>query len=469
MSAKILIVDDEEDIRALIRGILEDESYTVIEAANSSAAFEMIDSEDPDLIILDIWLQGSEKDGMEILESLQSRDFYIPTLMISGHGTIETAVSAIKKGAYDFIEKPFKSDRLLMMITRALETAKLKKENKVLKSESLKKKNSLIGKTDAMKNLQEQITKIAPGNSRVLIKGEAGTGKEVVAREIHCQSPRQDKVFMALNCAALHPERLEQELFGVENKDEQQKGVLALADGGTLFLDEVLDMPLETQGKILRVLEENAFEPVGSHKAVKTDVRVIASTNQDVEQAVKDGHFREDLLYRLNVVTLELPTLPERSDDIALLATHFLQEFVTNKEVSLTKDAKESLKQYQWPGNVRQLRNVMEWVAIMNNFEGDTVKVEKTHLPPEITGVSAAQNTVSVSDGADYTAFPLREARENFEKNYLTMQIRRFDGNVSQAAKFIGMERSALHRKLKSLDISPDDAQNGSGQNKEVA
>ena len=295
--------------------------------------------------------------------------------MISGHGTIETAVSAIKKGAYDFIEKPFKSDRLLMMITRALETAKLKKENKVLKSESLKKKNTLIGKTEAMKNLQEQIAKIAPGNSRVLIKGEAGTGKEVVAREIHCQSPRQDKVFMALNCAALHPERLEQELFGVENKDEQQKGVLALADGGTLFLDEVLDMPLETQGKILRVLEENAFEPVGSHKAIKTDVRVIASTNQDVEQAVKDGHFREDLLYRLNVVTLELPTLTERSDDIALLATHFLQEFVTNKEVSLTKDAKEALKHYQWPGNVRQLRNVMEWVAIMNNFEGDTVKV----------------------------------------------------------------------------------------------
>ncbi len=465
---KILIVDDEEDIRALIRGILEDEGYQITEAENSNDAFNLIEDTDPDLVILDIWLQGSEKDGMEILEEIAKRDTYLPVLMISGHGTIETAVSAIKKGAYDFIEKPFKSDRLILMINRALEMAKLKNENKRLKDSSDKYEHNLLGQSAPVKNLRQQIEKIALSNSRVFIKGEAGTGKEVVAREIHRRSVRKDKTFMAVNCAALHPERLEEELFGVQKGEHIQKGVLELANGGTLFLDEVVDMPLETQGKILRVLQENKFEPVGSHKSVIIDVRVMASTNKDIDQALQNGRFREDLLYRLNVVTLNLLPLKERKDDILLLAAHFLNRFAkqtgqTDKDIS--PEVERIFKSHSWPGNVRQLKNVMEWITIMNNFDVECTSIQKDHLPPEFA--SKPKNATQDKQNEDqYIDFPLREARESFERRYLTDQVKRFDGNISQTAEFIGMERSALHRKLKSLDISVHDNQNSQNESK---
>ena len=369
---KILIVDDEEDIRALIKGILEDEGFTLAEAANSEQAFKKIDEFEPDLVVLDIWLQGSEKDGMEILAEISKSEAYLPVLMISGHGTIETAVSAIKEGAYDFIEKPFKSDRLILMIGRALEMAKLKNENKRLKDSSDKYEHNLIGNSGPIKALRQQIEKISLSNSRVFIKGEAGTGKEVVAREIHRRSTRKDKTFMAVNCAALHPERLEEELFGVQKEDKIQKGVLELANGGTLFLDEVVDMPLETQGKILRVLQDNKFESVGSHKSINIDVRIMSSTNKNIEQALEDGSFREDLLYRLNVVTLDLLPLKDRKEDILLLAQHFLNHFgqeTGQSEKEISPDAQKIFKAYSWPGNVRQLKNVMEWITIMNNHD----------------------------------------------------------------------------------------------------
>jgi len=467
-TGKILIVDDEEDIRALIKGILEDEGYQIAEAANSEKAFEQIEAETPDLVVLDIWLQGSEKDGMEILSEISKSDVYLPVLMISGHGTIETAVSAIKEGAYDFIEKPFKSDRLILMINRALEMAKLRNENKRLKDSSDKYEHNLIGESSSVKSLRQQIDKIALSNSRVFIKGQAGTGKEVVAREIHRKSARKDKTFMALNCAALHPERLEEELFGVRKGDEVQRGVLELANGGTLFLDEVVDMPLETQGKILRVLQENKFEPVGSHKPINVDVRVMASTNKDIDGALKDGSFREDLLYRLNVVTLDLLPLKERKDDILLLADHFLRRFnqqTGQSEKEISPEVQRIFKSYPWPGNVRQLKNVMEWITIMNNSGVDNNLIEKEHLPPELAVKKAVKNEeLSGQSSDDYIDFPLREARESFEKRYLSDQVRRFDGNISQTAEFIGMERSALHRKLKSLDISVHDNQNGKSE-----
>ena len=306
MSKEILIVDDEDDIRSLIKGILEDEGYQTREAANAISALKAVEEKTPDLIILDIWLQDSDKDGLEILKAVKKDNAILPVLMISGHGTIETAVTAIKHGAYDFIEKPFKSDRLLLMIARALETAQLKQENQALKARTDGVDNDLVGKSNATIQLKQQIERIAPTNSRVLITGDAGTGKEVVARMIHKLSARKENSFMALNCAALHPERLEEELFGVEKEGKRQKGVLELANGGTLLLDEVADTPLETQGKILRVLQDNKVHPVGTSKTIDVDVRILASTNQDLLQKIKDGSFREDLYYRLNVVTLAM-------------------------------------------------------------------------------------------------------------------------------------------------------------------
>ncbi len=467
-SKKILIVDDEKDIRALIKGILEDEKYEVVEAANSTDAFEKIDLEKPDLVVLDIWLQGSEKDGMEILETIKEKQNYIPVLMISGHGTIETAVTAIKHGAYDFIEKPFKSDRLILMISRALEMAVLKDENSRLKIQTSQNKQNLIGKSHAINALRTQIDKIAPSNSRVFIKGEAGTGKEIIAREIHEKSLRNNKPFIALNCAALHPERLEEELFGIEKDHVKQKGILEIANGGTVLLDEISDMPLETQGKILRVLQENKFEVVGSHRVVSVDVRFIASTNKDIDAALEQGQFREDLLYRLNVVTLDIPALKNRKDDIPVLANYFLSYFskqTGQKEKILSSTVERIFKTYTWPGNVRQLKNVAEWITIMAP-QSKNDEIEKEQLPPELIDAKQSFNSDDKIENDNYIDYPLREARENFEKKYLIDQVKRFDGNISQTAEFIGMERSALHRKLKSLDISLQDPQNEQSNSK---
>lgn len=453
MSKDILIVDDEKDIRVLIKGILEDEGYQTREASNAEQAIAAVEEKIPDLMILDIWLQDSDQDGLEILKTVKVDNDILPVLMISGHGTIETAVSAIKYGAYDFIEKPFKSDRLLLMIARALETSALKQENRALKQRGEQLEDQLVGESSSLNSLRQQIEKIAPANSRVLITGEPGTGKEVVARTIHKLSERKDKVFMGLNCAALHPERLEEELFGVEKDGQSIKGVLELSNGGTLLLDEVADMPLETQGKILRVLQDNKVHPVGSQDMIDIDVRILASTNQDLEQAIKDGDFREDLYYRLNVVMLGISPLRRREDDIIPLSEHFLEEYAkqTGQEPKkLSSAAKLTLKTYSWPGNVRQLKNVMEWITIMAPASGE---IKNENLPPELTDTKKSGGEGNMSK-IDYSTQSLREAREAFEKDYLGMQVKRFKGNISQTAEFIGMERSALHRKLKSLDIS---------------
>jgi len=466
MTKDILIVDDEDDIRTLIKAILEDEGYHVREAQNSAQAIAAFEDKTPDLVILDIWLQESDTDGLEVLTQIKKDNPLLPVLMISGHGTIETAVTAIKQGAYDFIEKPFKSDRLLLMMTRALETAELRKENQTLKAQSHKQDHELIGNSSAIAQLKSQIDKIAPTNSRVFITGEGGTGKEVVAKTIHKLSERSGNPFMVINCAALHPERLEEELFGHIKDGTLHKGMLELANGGTLFLDEVADMPLETQAKILRVLQDNKIQPVGTQDNINVDVRFLASTNKNLNDVIEKGDFREDLFYRLNVVTLDIPPLHKRREDIEPLMAHFLQNFADKTgrtQRTLGRDALSKLVAYQWPGNVRQLKNMMEWITIMTPSPDQKALLDVEDLPPEFSNYKTLENK-AVSTEFEYINQTLREAREKFEKTYLTAQVRRFNGNVSKTSEFIGMERSALHRKLKSLDISLNDAQNG-GQN----
>ncbi|MCB9980917.1 MAG: sigma-54-dependent Fis family transcriptional regulator [Rhodospirillales bacterium] len=465
MSADILIVDDEADIRAW-SGNFEDESYTVREAASCEQAYAAVAKKTPALVVLDIWLQGSKDDGLGNFTQIEGRASRVAFVMISGHGTIETAVSAIKDGAYDFIEKPFKSDRLLMMIARALETAHLRRENASLKKRSFGQADQLIGKSAAVQKIQQLIERVAPTNSRILIQGEAGTGKDVIARLIHSRSQRANEAFMTINCATLLPERLEIELFGREagvNGKEEHIGILEQAHGGTLVLDEVADMPLETQGKIVHTLQEQSFQRIGGQSTIETDVRILATTNRDLEAAIKAGAFREDLYYRLNVVQIEAPALRERREDIAALAEGLLQEqlqLLGREGQRFSSAAVNALKAYDWPGNVRQLKNVIEWVCIMYSGQGGEM-LGIDQLPPEVTGKHGAVDGARVAGGGgaledDYLELSLREAREAFEKEYLLAQVARFDGNISKTAQFIGMERSALHRKLKSLQIHSD-------------
>ncbi|USO03344.1 MAG: sigma-54-dependent Fis family transcriptional regulator [Rhodospirillales bacterium] len=463
MNADILIVDDEEDIRDLIQGILEDEGYRIRQAGSAKDAYAQMEKAPPDLLILDIWLQGSDEDGMGVLARVKEAHPDLPVLMISGHGTIETAVSAIKKGAYDFIEKPFKADRLLVMIARALEAANLRRENQDLREKAEGIIYEMIGDSPPMAALRQAIEKIAPTNSRVLISGEAGSGKEVAARLLHRLSERNNQPFMALNCATLHPERIEEALFGIEHSGTIKPGVLERADGGTLLLDGVGDMPLETQGKIVRVLQEQNFTRLGGSKNIPYDVRIIASTNRNLEEEIKQGNFREDLYYRLSVVPLKIPLMRERLSDIPALAHFFMKLYCRQAgqpECAFSAEALTLLKRHEWPGNVRQLRNAVEWVMIMGGLEAGE-EITRAHLPPDITGQGGALPSQREND---YLLLSLREARESFEREYLHSQISRFEGNVSETAKFIGMERSALHRKLKSLEISPSGKQdNDSG------
>ncbi len=457
MTIDILIVDDENDIRKLIKGILEDEGYTTRQANGSTKAYAEVDMRAPDVMILDIWLQGSEHDGLEILKRVKKDNPHMPVIMISGHGTIETAVSAIKIGAYDFIEKPFKSDRLLLMIDRALETARLKKENEALK-ERRDAPVEMIGSSNVINGIMSAIEKVAGANSRVMFTGDAGTGKEIAARTLHKYSARKDGPFMALNCAILHPERLEEELFGIEDPKGVQKGILEQANGGTLLLDEVADMPLETQGKIVRVLQEQKFMRLNGREAVQVDLRIVASSARNLTDAIARGDFREDLYYRLNVVPIHIPALSQRREDIPALANHFVNLYSRQSGQparALAQSAVIALQNYDWPGNVRQLRNVIEWVMIMGG--NDKEPIEKKHLPPEITGeVPTGESRAAVMQ--DYLTYPLREAREAFERDYLDRQLARFGGNISKTAAYVGMERSALHRKLKTLDLSKADA-----------
>jgi two-component system nitrogen regulation response regulator NtrX len=456
MAHDILVIDDEADIRMLMCGILRDEGYETREAGNSVQALVAIRSRQPTLVILDIWLQGSELDGIEILKIIRRELPGLPVVMISGHGNIETAVAAIKIGAYEFIEKPFKSDRLLLVAERAIEAARLKRENEELRLRAGGEQD-LVGVSHAMTQLRQQVERVAPTGSRVLVSGPAGAGKEVLARVLHAHSRRARGPFVAVNCATMRPERLEIELFGIEagadGPDSPRKvGTFEQAHGGTLFLDEVADMPLETQGKIVRVLQEQVFERVGGNR-VEVDVRVIASTNRDLTHEIAMDRFREDLYYRLAVVPLRVPALRERREDIALFARHFMRRSAEAARLApreFGEDALAALRAYEWPGNVRQLRNVVDWLLIMAPGEPrEPIRAEM--LPAEIGSI--APNVVKWDKGGEIMTLPLRDAREVFEREYLLAQVTRFGGNISRTAAFIGMERSALHRKLKSLGV----------------
>jgi two-component system nitrogen regulation response regulator NtrX len=460
MAHDILVVDDETDIRMLISGILGDEGYQTREAADADGALAAVRGRLPSLIILDVWLQGSRLDGLELLEQVKREHPDLPVVMISGHGTIEMAVDAIKKGAYDFIEKPFKTDRLLLMIQRAIEAARLRQENFELKMRA-GGELSLIGSSPAISQLRHQIERVAPTGSRVLITGPAGAGKEVVARLLHTMSRRRDGPFVVLNCAAMHPDRLEDELFGVERGLSDgaagRVGTLERAHGGTLLLDEVGDMPQPTQGKIVRMLQEQTFTRIGGSGQVQVDVRVIASTNRDLPAEIAAGAFRQDLFYRLNVVPIRVPSLIERREDIPMLARHFMAQSAESQGLpkrEIGEDAMAALQAYTWPGNVRQLRNVVDWLLIMTGGEPEQ-PIRAEMLPPEIGAITPA--VLKWEKGGEIMGLPLRDARELFEREYLLAQVNRFGGNISRTAEFVGMERSALHRKLKSLGVHGSD------------
>ncbi|MBK1664748.1 sigma-54-dependent Fis family transcriptional regulator [Rhodospirillum rubrum] len=464
MAHDILIVDDEEDIRMMLAGILEDEGYDTRVAVDADSCFKAIDERTPAVVILDIWMQGSRLDGLQVLEELARDHPYLPVVMISGHGTIETAVSAIKQGAFDFIEKPFKADRLLLIIQRAIETAQLKLENAELRMRA-GPETQMIGDSALIGHVAQTIAKVAPTGSRVLIFGPPGTGKEVVARMIHAHSPRAQNRLVVVNCAAMHPDRMEIELLGAEPgsgdgaESYRKIGLFEQADGGTLLLDEVADMPLETQGKIVRILQDQSFERVGGGRRIRVDVRVIASTNRDLAQEIALGRFREDLYYRLNVVPIRLPALRERREDITPLALHFMDRAASSAGLPprpFGEDALAALQSYDWPGNVRQLRNVVDWLLIMAPGEARE-PIRADMLPAEIGSVTP--DSLRLDRSGEIMTLPLREAREMFERDYLIAQVTRFGGNVSKTAEFVGMERSALHRKLKSLGVGGSDRQ----------
>jgi two-component system nitrogen regulation response regulator NtrX len=461
MAHDILIVDDEPDIRALLDGILADEGYEVRQAGNSDQALAAFRQKRPSLVILDIWLQNSRLDGLGILEALHREEPRVPVVMISGHGTIETAVQAIQQGAYDFIEKPFKSDRLLLIAARALEAARLKRENSELRLRG-SAETELVGTSSLIAGIRSAIEKVAPTGSRVLLTGPAGSGKEVAARMIHARSRRADEPFVALNCATLNPGRFEEELFGVEGGPDpvtqpRRQGVLERAHGGTLLLDEVADMPLETQGKIVRALQEQGFERIGGATRVKVDVRVTATTNRDLAAEIAAGRFREDLFYRLAVVPIRMPSLRERREDVPALARHFMAKSAENSGVpprEISEDAMAAMQAYDWPGNVRQLRNLVDWLLIMAPG-GPSDPIRPEMLPPEVG--SAAPAMLKLDRSSEIMTLPLRDARELFERQYLEAQLLRFGGNISRTANFVGMERSALHRKLKFLGVQAED------------
>ena len=455
MSAEILIVDDEADIRELVAGILEDEGYTTRTARNSDEALAAIVSRRPNLVFLDIWLQGSKLDGLQLLEAIKQEHPELPVVMISGHGNIETAVAAIKHGAYDFIEKPFKADRLVLVAERALETSRLKREVRQLKQLS-PQPSSLIGHSAAMAQLRQTIERVAPTNSRILVVGPSGAGKELAARTVHQLSSRASGPFVVINAAAITPERMEIELFGVDasNGSEARKaGALEEAHGGTLFIDDVSDLPRETQNKILRVLVDKTFQRVGGASKVAVDVRVISSTTRNLEAAIAEGKFREDLYHRLSVVPIRVPSLAERREDIPELVDYFMGQI--SQATGLPKrrigeDAMAVLQSHNWPGNVRQLRNNIERLMILAGGDPDAV-LDASMLPPDVG--SMVPQMPNGAGGEQLMGLALREAREVFEREYLVAQISRFGGNISRTAEFVGMERSALHRKLKALGI----------------
>jgi two-component system nitrogen regulation response regulator NtrX len=453
MALDILVVDDERDIRELVSGVLGDEGYACRTAADSSGALAAIDERRPSLVLLDVWLHGSDMDGLELLDAIKTREPDLPVIIFSGHGNIDTAVSAVGRGAMDFIEKPFEAERLLLLVERATETEQLRRENTQLR-EGVWGTAEFTGNSSAINTVRATLKRVANTGSRVLITGPAGAGKEVAARLLHSWSARADSAFVLVNSARITPERFEQELFGEEADGKQVRpGLLEMADGGTLYFDEVADMPLSTQARILRVLTEQSFVRVGGTRQIGVDVRVVSSTTRDLTVEMEEGRFREDLFYRLNVVPVTVPSLAERRDDIPALAEHFFTRYSTDQGIAppqISAEAMAALQAYDWPGNVRQLRNLVERTIIMTPRDRLTV-IDPDMLPAEITGGHMA------ASGEGLTAMmgvPLREARESFEREYLSIQIRRFSGNISKTASFIGMERSALHRKLKLLGMA---------------
>lgn len=460
MATDILVVDDEQDIRDLVAGILEDEGYHVRTAADSDQALAAIRARKPALLVQDIWMQGGGLDGLEVLDLVKGLDADLPVVMISGHGNIETAVSAIKRGAYDFLEKPFKSDRLLLVIERALESAQLKRENRRLRAQTMVP-DGFVGHSAAAQQVRQVISKVAPANSRVLIAGPPGAGKELVARLIHQASPRAKAEFVALAAAGMTPERLDLELFGEEGGEGRPSriGVFERAHGGTLYLDEVADMPRETQARVLRVLVEQRFRRVGGDTDVQVDVRVVSSTARELRDEIAEGRFREDLFHRLNVVPIRVPGLSERREDISELAAYFIERISAATGLPkriLGEDAIATLQVHDWPGNVRQLRNNIERLLILATGDPSEV-ISAEMLPSEVASAGSA----GAVGPERIIALPLRDAREVFEREYLNAQILRFGGNISRTAAFIGMERSALHRKLKSLGVAPSRGDDG--------
>lgn len=454
MSTDILVVDDEPDIRELIAGVLEDEGYSVRTAATSEKALEEVRARAPRLVVLDVWLQGSDMDGLSVLKYLKTIDPLLPVIVISGHGNVETAVAAIRRGAYDFIEKPFKADRLIHLIERAIESAQLKKENEALRNRSIEV-SEWIGQSSAAQALRASIEKVGPTNSRVLVTGDAGVGKELCAKLIHQQSRRADGPFVVVNAANISPDQMERELFGEEDAAGMPTkiGVFEKAHGGTLLLDEVGEMPLGTQSKILRVLTEQRFQRVGGRSDVSVDVRVMSSSTRSLDDEIAAGRFRKDLYYRLNVVPIVVPSMAERRDDIPALISYFTERIADSSGLNtrdFSQEALAVLQSMEWPGNVRQLRNIVERVLILSRQNGSS-PVAVDELPLDRM---SGENGDNMSVSADLVGLSLRDAREQFEREYLTLQITRFDGNISRTAEFIGMERSALHRKLKALGVN---------------
>jgi two-component system nitrogen regulation response regulator NtrX len=455
MASDILIVDDEADIRELVSGILQDEGYDTRTARDSDDALNAVKGRRPSLVFLDIWLQGSRLDGLQVLDAIKTEHPELPVVMISGHGNIETAVAAIKRGAYDFIEKPFKADRLVLIAERALETSRLKREVKELK-QLTPLAAGLVGHSPSINALRQTIDKVAPTNSRVLIVGPSGSGKELTARAIHAHSSRSFGPFVVINAAAITPERMEIELFGVEQSNGSQGrkvGALEEAHGGTLFIDEIAEMPRETQSKILRVLVDQTFQRVGGSTKVVVDVRIVSSTSRNLENEVGAGKFREDLYHRLSVVPIRVPPLAERREDIPELVDYFMDQIshatgLAKRQIG--EDAKAILQSHDWPGNIRQLRNNVERLMILAGGGPDVV-ITAGMLPQDVGAM--IPNMPTGNGGEQLMGLPLREAREVFERDYLRAQINRFGGNISRTAEFVGMERSALHRKLKALGI----------------
>lgn len=444
----ILIVDDEKDIRELVSDILIDEGYSTDLASNSEETFKSIKKSKPQLIILDIWLKESKLDGIDILKYVKSSNPDIPIVIISGHGNIEIAVAAIKQGAYDFIEKPFNIDQLTVVISRAMETSRLRSENAAFKVREIPS-YELIGNSSVFKNFKQQLEKVSSGNSRIMLTGSSGSGKEVAARYIHKNSPRKDFAFITVNSASMSSERMEELLFGSEINGKVHMGLLEKANGGILYLDEVGDMPIGTQSKILRILVDQQFMRIGGNINVSVDFRVISSSSHNLLAEIKDKNFREELYHRLNVIPISVPSLEERIEDIPMISNFFISELSEKQGLpkrDLSQQALVHLQSRNWPGNIRQLRNVLERSLILGAQSGE-ISVN------ELQTKDIVSNDITVDLVSNMLGFPLREARELFERDYLVAQVNRFGGNISKTSNFVGMERSALHRKLKSLNV----------------